>query len=119
MRICLPAVSLLRRHGQEIRILKNDLFDFYADNISAILQPMALDLVEPGENDYNGSNLKLEWQWNHNPNNNNWSLTEREGYLRLTTGDVVSDFTQARNTFTQRTYGPSMFLEILQLKQPI
>lgn len=86
---------------------KNDLFDFYVDNVSAIVQPMVLDPVEPGENDYNGSNLKLEWQWNHNPNNNNWSLTEREGYLRLTTGDVVSDFTQARNTLTQRTYGPT------------
>ena len=86
---------------------ENDLFDFYADNISAIAQPVVLDPVEAGENDYNGSNLKLEWQWNHNPNNNNWSLTERDGYLRLTTGDVVDDFTQARNTLTQRTYGPT------------
>lgn len=86
---------------------ENDLFDFYVDNVSAIIQPMVLDPVEPGENDYNGSNLKLEWQWNHNPNNNYWSLTDRDGYLRLTTGNVVSDFTQARNTLTQRTYGPT------------
>ena len=97
----------MKPHGQEIRIRENDLFDFYADNISAIAQPVVLDPVEAGENDYNGSNLKLEWQWNHNPNNNNWSLTERDGYLRLTTGDVVDDFTQARNTLTQRTYGPT------------
>ena len=38
-----------------------------------------------GEDAYNGSNLKLQWQWNHNPDNNDWSLTERPGYLRLTT----------------------------------
>ena len=85
----------------------NDLFDFYVDNISAVAEPIQLDPVEAGENDYNGSNLNLAWQWNHNPNNNNWSLTERNGYLRLKTGDVVSDFTQARNTLTQRTYGPT------------
>ena len=61
---------------------------------------------EPGENDYNGSNLLPEWQWNHNPDNRLWSLTEREGYLRLKTGDIVKTVTEARNTLTQRTFGP-------------
>ena len=61
---------------------------------------------EAGENDYNGSNLGLEWQWNHNPDNRLWSLTEREGYLRLTTGALCNSVTEARNTLTQRTFGP-------------
>lgn len=63
----------------------------------------SLDLAE--ENDYNGSNLALEWQWNHNPDNRFWSLTERDGYLRLKTGHLCSSITEARNTLTQRTFG--------------
>lgn len=50
--------------------------------------------------------LPLVWQWNHNPVNPLWSLTERPGFLRLTTGRVDADFLQARNTLTQRTIGP-------------
>ena len=48
----------------------------------------------------------LVWQWNHNPDHEYWSLSERKGYLRLTTGRVDSTFTMARNTLTQRTIGP-------------
>jgi beta-xylosidase len=50
--------------------------------------------------------LPLVWQWNHNPDNTLWSLAARPGFLRLTTGRVDSDFLQARNTLTQRTFGP-------------
>ncbi|MCD8292578.1 MAG: glycoside hydrolase 43 family protein, partial [Prevotellaceae bacterium] len=50
--------------------------------------------------------LPLQWQWNHNPDNTLWSLSERPGYLRLATGRVDTLFTQARNTLTQRTFGP-------------
>ena len=50
--------------------------------------------------------LPLVWQWNHNPDNTNWSLAERPGYLRITTGRVDSDLLSARNTLTQRTIGP-------------
>jgi beta-xylosidase len=50
--------------------------------------------------------LPLVWQWNHNPNNEFWTLTERKGYLRLTTGRVDTSFYLARNTLTQRTIGP-------------
>ncbi|HSV76371.1 MAG TPA: glycoside hydrolase 43 family protein [Bacteroidales bacterium] len=50
--------------------------------------------------------LPLVWQWNHNPDNRFWSLTQRRGHLRLTTGRVDSDVLQARNTLTQRTFGP-------------
>ncbi|MBV9868962.1 MAG: family 43 glycosylhydrolase [Abitibacteriaceae bacterium] len=50
--------------------------------------------------------LPLVWQWNHNPDNKLWSLTARPGYLRLSTGRVDNDFLSARNTLTQRTFGP-------------
>ncbi|MDQ3815088.1 MAG: glycoside hydrolase 43 family protein [Armatimonadota bacterium] len=50
--------------------------------------------------------LPLVWQWNHNPDNANWSLSARPGFLRLTTGRVDSDFLSARNSLTQRTFGP-------------
>jgi len=50
--------------------------------------------------------LPLVWQWNHNPDNKLWSVTQRKGYLRLTTGRIDTMFLQARNTLTQRTFGP-------------
>ena len=51
--------------------------------------------------------LPLAWQWNHNPDNKLWSVTQRPGYLRLTTGRIDADLPSARNTLTQRTFGPS------------
>jgi len=50
--------------------------------------------------------LPLVWQWNHNPDNRYWSVSQRKGYLRLTTGSIVDNFELARNTLTQRTFGP-------------
>ncbi len=50
--------------------------------------------------------LPLAWQWNHNPDNAHWSLIDRHGYLRLTTGRVDAHLLAARNTLTQRTFGP-------------
>lgn len=50
--------------------------------------------------------LPLVWQWNHNPDNSLWSLTARPGFLRLTTGRMDSSVLSARNTLTQRTFGP-------------
>jgi beta-xylosidase len=50
--------------------------------------------------------LPLPWQWNHNPDNPFWSVTERPGFLRLTTGRTDADFVSARNSLTQRTFGP-------------
>jgi beta-xylosidase len=50
--------------------------------------------------------LPLVWQWNHNPDNKLWSVTQRKGYLRLTTGRTDTSFVFARNTLTQRTIGP-------------
>lgn len=50
--------------------------------------------------------LGLTWQWNHNPDNEFWSLSERPGYLRLRTGTVCKGLLTAKNTLTQRTFGP-------------
>lgn len=56
---------------------------------------------------YEEDKLALQWQWNHNPDNALWSVTDRPGYLRLTTGRLVEKgVQQARNTLTQRTEGP-------------
>lgn len=82
--------------------------DFYLDDVSIEEEIKSNnETTEPGEHDYNGSNLDLVWQWNHNPNNNNWSLTEREGWLRLKTGSKATSLLNARNTLTQRTFGPA------------
>ena len=48
----------------------------------------------------------LAWQWNHNPDDKHWSLTDRKGYLRLTTSRKDTSFYQVRNMLTQRTIGP-------------
>ncbi|NLY42934.1 MAG: family 43 glycosylhydrolase [Clostridiaceae bacterium] len=61
---------------------------------------------------YYGSNLNLAWQWNHNPDNRYWSLTERPGWLRLRTGHLATNLLNARNTLTQRTFGPVSSAEI-------
>lgn len=55
---------------------------------------------------FSGSKLKLEWQFNHNPDNTKWSLTEHAGYYRITTGRIDNGFLNARNSLTQRSFGP-------------
>ena len=65
--------------------------------------------------------LPLVWQWNHNPDNKLWSITERKGYLRVTTGRIDTSFFLARNTLTQRTIGPkctgSTFIDVSRMKE--
>lgn len=65
--------------------------------------------------------LPLAWQWNHQPDNSLWSVSARKGYLRLTTGRVENSLLQAKNTLTQRTFGPvcsgSVRLETAGLKE--
>ena len=56
--------------------------------------------------------LPRVWQWNHNPDPRFWSLTARPGFLRLVTGRTDTNFLQARNTLTQRTFGPECAGEI-------
>ncbi|MCQ2228287.1 MAG: glycoside hydrolase 43 family protein [Bacteroidales bacterium] len=59
-----------------------------------------------GSDDFSGDKLSLLWQWNHNPVDSAWSLTERDGYLRLHTARVVDNIFVAPNTLTQRMAGP-------------
>ena len=53
--------------------------------------------------------LPLVWQWNHNPDNSLWSVSQRKGFLRLTTGRIDTILVTARNTLTQRTFGPQCY----------
>lgn len=74
--------------------------------------PATLNLenaVDPGygmvtSDDFDGPELPLEWQWNHNPDNSKWALSD--GKLKITTGRVDGKLYNAKNTLTQRTYGP-------------
>lgn len=71
------------------------------------------DLVMDDDFDYTEDKLPLQWQWNHNPDHNLWSVTERNGYLRLHTGKkVTKGVCQARNTLTQRTVGPECKVQV-------
>lgn len=56
--------------------------------------------------------LKPVWQWNHNPKDGLWSVTEREGALRLHSGKVCEQLTQAYNILTQRTAEPVSSAEV-------
>jgi beta-xylosidase len=58
----------------------------------------------PTSDEFNGTSLGMQWGWNHNPDPTHWSLTERPGYLRLTTGKVVPNLREARNTLSQRPF---------------
>jgi len=85
----------------------DDLMDFYVESISMTEKPLLWKTKTAAfENDSNGSVLPPEWQWNHNPDNNLWSLIERPGYLRLKSGYMCHELASARNTLTQRTFGP-------------
>jgi len=70
--------------------------------------------------DFDDSQLALEWQWNHNPDNRFWSLDERPGWLKLTTGSLCRNLSDARNTLTQRTMGPtcvgSVLIDVANMK---
>ena len=51
--------------------------------------------------------MPLAWQWNHNPDDRFYSFSKRSGWFSLTTGRIDSEIVNARNTLTQRTYGPT------------
>lgn len=57
--------------------------------------------------DFNSTTLGLHWQWNHNPIPQAFSLSERQGFLRLKTNRVVQNLYLAPNTLTQRMPGPA------------
>lgn len=58
----------------------------------------------PTSDEFDSTGLGMQWGWNHNPDASRWSLTERPGYLRLTTAGIVDSLPKARNTLTQRMF---------------
>jgi len=57
--------------------------------------------------EFNSGKLDIAWQWNHNPVESLWSLTARPGWMRLSTDRLDGDLLSARNTLTQRCWGPA------------
>jgi beta-xylosidase len=60
--------------------------------------------ILPTSDEFNSTNLGLQWGWNHNPDPAKWSLTQNPGHLRLSTSTVVSNLRSAQNTLTQRIF---------------
>jgi beta-xylosidase len=60
--------------------------------------------VLPTSDEFDSTQLGMQWGWNHNPDSTKWSLTQNPGYLRLSTAKVVSNLREARNTLTQRIF---------------
>lgn len=102
--------------------------DYLIDDVSIIGQEVSTEYATAAEIAPNGSRLALPWQWNHAPDNRYWSLTDRDGWLRLTAGKVVTGdytytklsdraevswFEEARNTLSQRTFGPRQSAETI------
>src|SRR5690606_10694977 len=46
------------------------------------------------------------WEWNHMPDDALWSVDPERGALKLTSGRVVANLVQARNTLTMRSVEP-------------
>lgn len=63
--------------------------------------------------EFNSPVLGLQWQWNHNPDTSKYSLIDREGYLRMKTGNKATELSVARNTLTQRIQGPNSTATVL------
>lgn len=100
--------------------------EYLVDDVSIIGQAPSIEYAHPDEIAPNGSRLALQWEWNHAPDNRYWSLTDRDGWLRLTTGKVVTGtfkhekltnddeltyFEEARNMLSQRSFGPRQSAE--------
>jgi beta-xylosidase len=58
----------------------------------------------PTSDEFTDEQLGMQWGWNHNPDPDHWSLTEREGFLRIKTGRVVLNLKEAPNMLTQRPF---------------
>lgn len=63
------------------------------------------------ESDDFEEDLSICWQWNHNPDNSLWKM--ENGWLKLTTNTITESLAFAKNTFTQRTFGPKSAAEVL------
>jgi beta-xylosidase len=61
--------------------------------------------VQPQTSDtFAKATLDPQWEWNHNPDDRRWSLTQRPGFLRLTSAPAPN-LVSARNTLTQVLQG--------------
>jgi beta-xylosidase len=60
--------------------------------------------ILPTSDEFENSELGMQWGWNHNPDPEKWSLTQNPGSLRLETVKVVENLKEARNTLTQRMF---------------
>lgn len=100
--------------------------EYWVDDVSVVGSIPTVEYPDPAEIAPNGSLLALQWEWNHTPDNRYWSLTDRDGWLRLTTGSVLTGdyrhlklanddeltyLEEARNTLSQRTFGPRQSVE--------
>lgn len=50
--------------------------------------------------------LHPRWEWNHIPDESLWTIDQKKSALRLTTGRLCANVTQAVNTLTQRLMFP-------------
>ena len=56
--------------------------------------------------EFDATALDLVWQWNHKPVDSAWSLSERPGWMTLSSLPATK-IADARNTLTQRSVGPA------------
>lgn len=75
-----------------------------ASVVKTLEKGKTLKVVESDE--FNDGQKSILWQWNHNPDDTSWSLTDRNGWLTLSTCKVVENLFEAPNTITQRMTGP-------------
>ncbi len=73
---------------------------------SASVLPKDAHRTLAGSDDFSCDELALKWQFNHNPDASKYSLTERPGHLRLYSATLTDSLVKARNTITQRIFGP-------------
>lgn len=80
-------------------------------NVTVNLKESGSDYVWASD-EFDSKELALVWQWNHKPIDSEWSLGEREGWMRIYSGEPVQGLTSARNTLTQRAVGPKCQSEV-------
>ena len=68
-------------------------------------QPQSIKTPYVRNDDFSTAPLLPIWQWNHVPVKEAWSLSERQGHLRLH-ALPATNLWNARNTLTQRSIGP-------------
>lgn len=97
-----PATLPIVREGATFgNIVESDEFDRAPEMLERLQNELK------SEKDYVRDAFPYAWQWNHAPDGRCWSLTQRPGWLRLSTNRVDAALQQARNMLTQRTFGPT------------